>query len=160
MMIPFSLTRNKDNDLKYWHGTDSKVVDLVEGEKLRHLVDSRYKTHRRRPTWSGSTRLRLLAELLLNMRHKNWHHWLNWRIIDPNSIREWPTWNQQITQYLTHDARGVSCSRVTATFWHTYSFFPFPQPYGWVLFSCLTSSREITGAWYKLILRTSPPKYV
>jgi len=50
-------------------GLTQEVVDLVEGEKLRHLANSGHKTHRRWPTESRGMRLRHLVELILNKWH-------------------------------------------------------------------------------------------
>ena len=155
----FLMTRNGQNYLKYWCRTNSKGGQLVKDEKLWHLADSGYKTHKIRPTESGGIWLRYLVELLLNKRYDTLAALTQQENCRPKFDKGMTNMESTDLPNTRHKCEGVSCSRATAAQTTFIVSFPFPQPYGWVLLSCFTSSREITGARYKPILQMSPPKY-
>ena len=153
----FHMTWNK-NDLKDWYRTDSKVVNRSK-VKIVTLSWSGYKTHRRRPVDDGGMTV-TSVELLLNKRHDTLAALTQRKNYRPKFEKGMTSKESTDLPNTRHKCEG----RCRVQEWllprlHSIFLFQIPQPYGWVLLSCFTSSREITGARCKPILRMSPPKY-
>ena len=139
-------------------GLTQKVVNKSK-VKVATLSWSGYKTHRRWPIDDGGIWLRHSIEHLLNKRHDTLGALTHWKNYRPKFEKGMTQGINGFTQYPTQVRGGCRVQERLLPILHSLFLFPFPQPYGWVLLSCFTSSREITDARYKLILRMSPPKY-
>jgi len=157
MMHPFTW---RETNKMIWRtdvGLTQKVVNRSK-VKIATLSWSGYKTHRGRPVNDGGMTV-TLVEHLLNKRHDTLAALTHWQSYRPKFEKGMTQGINGFTQYPTQVRGRCRVQERLLPRLHSLLLFPFPQPYGWVLLSCFTSSREITDARCKLILRTSPPKY-
>jgi len=158
MMNPFTW---RETDHKWFEGLMQdwlKRWSISRRWRLWHLVDQDTRLTEN-DRWMTEVWLWLLVELLLNKRHDTLAALTHWRNYRPKFEKGMTRGINGFTQYPTQVQGGCRVQERLLPILHSLFLFPFPQPYGWVLLSCFTSSRDVTDARYKLILRMSPPKY-
>jgi len=157
MMHPFTWRETK----MIWR-TDIGLTQrwsIGQRVKIATLSWSGYRTHKGRPIDDGGM-IVTLVELLLNKRHDTLAALTRLKNYRPKFEKGMTSKESTDLPNTRHKCEG----RCRVQEWllprlHSIFLFQIPQPYGWVLLSCFTSSREITDARYKPILRMSPPKY-
>jgi len=158
MMHPFTW---RETNKMIWR-TDIGLTQrwsIGQRVKIATLSWSGYRTHKGRPIDDGGM-IVTLVELLLNKRHDTLAALTRLKNYRPKFEKGMTSKESTDLPNTRHKCEG----RCRVQEWllprlHSIFLFQIPQPYGWVLLSCFTSSREITDARYKPILRMSPPKY-